>query len=239
MKTSIFNLIVYLFVSFVLPYVTFCTIDVNLNQLEYIAARLDPFECRRLIAALHYTSYELPMSLAAAERTIDEEIPCIRHLIHWNSSPAEGLGQSHEALVHRLRALGRDDLADWLGKSTFKQLGMDMARIMDQPFDKLGEQETEASFPLTINPIEMLEDDDYWSQLNIVLLAIMLGLMGTLLILIGYIIFYIIKVRSRRTKYRKMKQEGDSEKLFKPFEKEKQKNNKAKQMPHNIDNLSD
>ncbi|KAI4497607.1 hypothetical protein M0802_007377 [Mischocyttarus mexicanus] len=236
MKNSTFHLIIYLFVYFALPYITICTIDINLNQLEYLAARLDPFECRRLIAALHYTSYELPMNLAAA---VDEDIPCIRHLIHWNSSPAEGLGQSHEALVNRLRILGRNDLADWLGKSTFKQLRVDMARIMDRPFDKLGEQETETSYPLTIDPIENPEDDDFWSQLNIVLLAVMLGLMGTLLILIGYIIFYTIKVRSRKTKYRKMKQEGDIEKLSKPFEKEKQKSNKAKQIPYNIDNSSD
>lgn len=42
------------------------TIDVNLSELEYLAARLDPFECRRLIAALHYTTYDLPKDLAAA-----------------------------------------------------------------------------------------------------------------------------------------------------------------------------
>ncbi|KAL2734264.1 Facilitated trehalose transporter Tret1 [Vespula squamosa] len=212
MKTLAFHFIVYLFIYFALLYDTFCTIDINLSQLEYLAARLDPFECRRLIAALHYTSYELPMNLAAAERTVEEDIPCIRQLVHWNSSPEEGLGQSHEVLVHRLRQLGRNDLADWLGKSTFKQLGMDMERIMDRPFDKLGEQETETSYPLTIDPIESPENDDFWSQLNIILLAIMLGLMGTLLTLIGYIIFYIIKVRLRRKKYRKMKQEADIDK---------------------------
>ena len=44
----------------------FCTIDVNLAELEYLAAHLDPYECRRLVAALHYTSYELPKSLAGA-----------------------------------------------------------------------------------------------------------------------------------------------------------------------------
>lgn len=80
-----------------------------------------------------------------AERTVEEDIPCIRQLVHWNSSPNEGLGQSHEVLGHRLRQLGRNDLADWLGKSTFKQLGRDIERIMDRPFDKLSEQETETS----------------------------------------------------------------------------------------------
>ena len=43
-----------------------CTIDVNLSELEYLAGHLDRFECIRLVAALHYTSYELPKSLAGA-----------------------------------------------------------------------------------------------------------------------------------------------------------------------------
>ncbi|XP_047348243.1 uncharacterized protein LOC124948538 [Vespa velutina] len=113
---------------------------------------------------------------------------------------------------------------------------MDMERIMNRPFDKLSEQEIETYYPLTIDPIENPGNDDFWSQLNIILLAIMLGLMGTLLTLIGYIIFYMIKVRLRRTKYRKMKQEMDTDKTS---EKEKQKINKTKEMLHIIDNSSD
>lgn len=46
------------------------TIDVNLSEFEYLAARLDPFECRRLIAALHYTTYDLPKNLAAAGQLV-------------------------------------------------------------------------------------------------------------------------------------------------------------------------
>lgn len=48
------------------PFLISCTIDINLSELEYIASHLDPFECRRLIAALHYNSYELPKSLSGA-----------------------------------------------------------------------------------------------------------------------------------------------------------------------------
>lgn len=77
------------------------------------------------------------------ERNVDETIPCIRHLVHWNSAPAEGKGTTHEILTHRLRQLGRDDLADWLGKSTFKQLGKDLQRAMITTFEELGKQETE------------------------------------------------------------------------------------------------
>lgn len=42
------------------------TIDVNLSELEYLAAHLEPAECRRLVAALHYDDYELPKSLDGA-----------------------------------------------------------------------------------------------------------------------------------------------------------------------------
>lgn len=66
MKKLEFHFVIYLFIYFALLYDTFCTIDINLSQLEYLAARLDPFECRRLIAVLHYMSYDLPMNLAAA-----------------------------------------------------------------------------------------------------------------------------------------------------------------------------
>ncbi|EZA60244.1 hypothetical protein DMN91_010509 [Ooceraea biroi] len=121
------------------------TIDVNLSELEYLAARLDPFECRRLIAALHYTTYDLPKNLAAAERKVDEEIPCLRQLLHWNSSPMEGRGKTHTAIIHRLRQLNRNDLADWLGKTTFKQLGKDLDDAIALSFEELAKEETETS----------------------------------------------------------------------------------------------
>ncbi|XP_011057269.1 PREDICTED: uncharacterized protein LOC105147743 [Acromyrmex echinatior] len=119
------------------------TIDVNLSELEYLAARLSPVECRRLIAALHYTTYDLPSSLAEAERKVDEEIPCLRLLLHWNNSPEEGRGKTHAAIVHRLRQLNRNDLADWLGKTTFKQLGKDLDNAITLSFDELAEEEME------------------------------------------------------------------------------------------------
>ena len=74
---------------------------------------------------------------------MDDDIPCIRHLAHWNSSPAEGKGKTHEALAHRLRQINRNDLADWLGKSAFMQIGKDLGRAMVKPFDELSKEETE------------------------------------------------------------------------------------------------
>ncbi|XP_076683639.1 uncharacterized protein LOC143376602 [Andrena cerasifolii] len=195
-----------------------CTIDVNVNELEYLAARLNPFECRHLIAALHYTTYELPNSLAAAERNVDDEVPCLRHLVHWNVSPAEGKGKTHEALTHRLRQINRNDLADWLGKSAFAQLGKDLDRAM--AFDGLGKEETEPSLPITLEPYSNYEEDDPWLQIDVVLLAILLGLLGTLLTLICAMILHRVRQHFRKAKYKRLNE--------KETEDEKQRLEKSK-----------
>ena len=155
------------------PIVIFSTIDVNLSELEYLAAHLSTSECQKLIAALHYTTYELPENLTAAgklnnkkcsqlhlgkiqkfklqfekqftERNVNKDIPCLRHLLHWNMSPNEGRGKTHEEIEHRLRQLHRNDLADWLGKTTFIQLGKDLEKIIKKPFGELEEQKTETT----------------------------------------------------------------------------------------------
>ncbi|XP_051158504.1 uncharacterized protein LOC127279861 isoform X5 [Leptopilina boulardi] len=110
---------------------------------EYIASHLDPFECRRLVAALHYSSQDLPKSLSGAERKVNEEIPCLRQLLHWNMSTNEGKGKTHEELERRLRQMNRNDLAEWLGKETFKQLGKDLGRALDHPFGEFDEEQIE------------------------------------------------------------------------------------------------
>lgn len=79
------------------------------------------------------------------ERKVDEEISCLRHLLHWNSSPGEGRGKTHAAIVHRLRQLNRNDLADWLGKTAFKQLGKDLDDAIAPSFEDLADEELETS----------------------------------------------------------------------------------------------
>ncbi|XP_011867612.1 PREDICTED: uncharacterized protein LOC105561867 [Vollenhovia emeryi] len=181
------------------------TIDVNLSELEYLAARLDPFECRRLVAALHYTTYDLPRNLAAAERKVDEEIPCLRQLLHWNSSPAEGRGKTHAAIIHRLRQLNRNDLADWLGRTAFKQLGKDLDDAITLSFDELAKEEMETSTSAfheafvvyslfaTTEPVTWTREEDPWLPIDTILMALVLGLLGALLVLIAAIIAHAVK----------------------------------------------
>lgn len=84
----------------------------------------------RTIVKLIFIKYLLQQK----ERNVDEEIPCLRLLLHWNSGISEGLGESHELLERRLRQLGHRDLADWLGKTTFQELGKDLQRAINEPF---------------------------------------------------------------------------------------------------------
>lgn len=61
----------------------------------------------------------------------------MRLLLHWNSEYGEGLGETHEVVGHRLRQIGRHDLADWLGKTVFHELGQEMKRSLDNPFQEI------------------------------------------------------------------------------------------------------
>lgn len=78
-----------------------------------------------------------------AESKVSEDIPCLRLLLHWNSTPDEGRGQTHEMLFRRLRQIGRDDLAEWLGKTVFHELGEDLKRSLDNPFQEFIAETTE------------------------------------------------------------------------------------------------
>lgn len=47
-------------------------------------------------------------------------------LLHYNSAVGEGKGATHVELEHRLIQIGREDLAEWLGKTVFHQLSKDL-----------------------------------------------------------------------------------------------------------------
>lgn len=61
-------------------------------------------------------------------------MPCLNALLHWNSAAGEGKGETHEVIEHRLRQLGRYDLADWLGQTVFHQLGEDLKQSLNDSF---------------------------------------------------------------------------------------------------------
>lgn len=50
------------------------TIDINLSEFQYLADHLHSEECRRLVAALHFKSYEQPNALDQAGKYLINKI---------------------------------------------------------------------------------------------------------------------------------------------------------------------
>jgi hypothetical protein len=162
------------------------TIDLNLQELEYVADHLTVQECRKLAAALLDPSFELDDNISAAERVIPADVSCLKLLLHWNSTPGQGKGSSHVTLVHRLKQLGHDSLAVWLSGTVFHQLEQDLNRtLLMNPFKQLAEDnETQDTAQETSPPTQWEhasdddddDDDDNWLPVDNVLLIILIFL---------------------------------------------------------------
>nr|XP_021190343.2 uncharacterized protein LOC110376259 [Helicoverpa armigera] len=131
------------YLCLVLYFVTLheCTVDLNIQDLVYIADHLSAAECRRLFASLLFTSNKLPENLTEAEEKVPKDVPCVKLLIKWNSGdqPWEGKGKSHTVVGKRLRQLGHADLSDWLGKLVFHKLARSVNNSLN--FEKYFEED--------------------------------------------------------------------------------------------------
>lgn len=105
-----------------------CTIDMNIEEFEYIAKQLSKSKCRQLVAALHFASYELPRSVKFAEKVVPYETTCLTLLLEWNSGTDEwmGSGKSHEIIRRRLIQLNKKWLARWLDHHVYNRLSKDL-----------------------------------------------------------------------------------------------------------------
>ncbi|GJQ73532.1 hypothetical protein Trydic_g13884 [Trypoxylus dichotomus] len=192
------------------------TIDVNLPEYQYIANHLEPQECRKLVAALHFHSYDLPPSVNEAENLLDKDVPCIRLLLHWNSSPGEGRGETHEALTHRLRQLGREDLADWLGRTVFHELGKDIERSLNNPFNEFLTEKPNKSYygPHYVEEVSASSTATEWIPFDticytaVVILLILIVCLFAKLLMIG-----LCKKRklARKRKYNRLEECEDGD----------------------------
>jgi hypothetical protein len=138
------------------------TIDLNLQQLEYVADHLTKSDCRKLVAALHDPTFFLENNIDAAERKIPNDISCLKLLLHWNSQPGEGKGKSHVILVQRLKQLGHDNLAEWLSGTVFRQLEEHLnTNLSEDPFKELAQtNETEGTLQDTSAQISNEDTDE-------------------------------------------------------------------------------
>lgn len=109
----------------------------TISQFSYIADHLSINDCRRLVASLYFTDYELPKILPEAVSKIPRDVPCIHLLLNWNSGKEkwEGKGKSHVVVARRLRQLEKGKIAEWLGKTVFRKLSLDINNtLLQYPF---------------------------------------------------------------------------------------------------------
>ncbi|XP_072394810.1 uncharacterized protein [Diabrotica undecimpunctata] len=204
--TLLFTLLLVLIFQNVTP-----TIDLNTAELQYLADHLTKEECRRLIAAAHFNSYEEPAVLGQAERKVPKDLTCIQLLHHWNSEPNEGKGETHEVLAHRLRQMGKYKLADWLGRTVFHELAVDLNKTMEKGFKVLMSENytTDSDFGPTLIPVIKNQDPSEYSFVDNLLLAIIIGLLATTIGLLFKVIFDNIRQSLRKKKTKKNVQEYD------------------------------
>ncbi|XP_066137843.1 uncharacterized protein [Euwallacea fornicatus] len=185
----------------------FCynTIDLNAAELQYLADHLTPEECRKLVAAAHFQGFDQPNALDQAERKIPKDIPCLEHLHHWNSQTGEGKGETHEILEHRLRQIGKSELADWLGKAVFHELGSELQKAIQEGLINFVTTENSSEVPvITLEPLEpKIENPSNYNIMDYFLYCLAAGIgltiLGLLLKLILNKLRQKLKQRKRRT----------------------------------------
>jgi hypothetical protein len=197
------------------------TIDLNLQEFQYIVDHLTTRECRKLVAALNDPNFELEINMAAAERAIPEDISCLRLLLHWNSQPGKGKGSSHVTLVRRLKQLGHDELAVWLSGTVFRQLRGDLNRtLLMNPFKDLAQDKARDTDlePSTQEEEEIGDEGDRWKPIDTILLIILLFLIFLIIFIPAPFVWKYFRKKKKRKKRRRYDEEGDGEDSDNDFE---------------------
>ncbi|XP_063364226.1 uncharacterized protein LOC134652918 [Cydia amplana] len=107
------------------------------SDFTYIAKHLSITDCRKLVVSLQNLNYALPSSISEAVKKVPKKVPCLQLLLAWNSevSKGGGKGRSHVDVARRLRQLDKRHLADWLERSVFHQLAIDVHETLNSyPF---------------------------------------------------------------------------------------------------------
>ncbi|CAB3238321.1 unnamed protein product [Arctia plantaginis] len=176
-----------------------CTIDITLPEFVYLSDHLTSEECHRLFASLHFITYDLPSTVNNAEKKVPRDIPCIKLLLRWNTGQKkwEGKRKTHMEVEHRLRQIGRIDLADWLGKAVFNNLAKSMNNTLTNTTYFQNHQ--------IIVRNKLLKDkefkyDNEWTAIDSILWAVLMTLLGTLLVTFCRILLLTYKKASGRHK---------------------------------------
>ncbi|CAH2095237.1 unnamed protein product [Euphydryas editha] len=170
----------YMFRYFFLISFTKCILDMNNEQLKYIANHLSEKDCRRLIASLHFSSFELPKNVSEYETKIPEAVPCIDLLLQYSNGnePWQGENKTHEQISRRLRQIGKKELADWVGKTVFHQFAKDINdTLLQNPF---AEYRTQSALNTKLLNDKDTFVENEWDNIDIVLWMALVSLLASL-----------------------------------------------------------
>ncbi|CAF4841538.1 unnamed protein product [Pieris macdunnoughi] len=145
----------------------------NNSEFSFIAKSLSEAECLQLVPSLYTNTYEFPKT-----KIIQTKKPCLQLLLEW-SNEKDSLSKTHEFLAHRLRQIGRKDLAKWLGGVVFYRLAKDVNdTLLQKPF-------RENITQCTHNDNKDNDDinDGAWNSLDSVLCAVFIVLAASLLVI--------------------------------------------------------
>lgn len=172
-----------LFVLFYIPTVI-CTVDLNVQHLQFVADHLETDECKKLVTALHEKTFELQRTLNTSE---EPDKPCLALLLTWDRT--EGYGKTFNDLELRLGQIGRGDVADRLSKSLYEEEAQQLEKLfLSDPFKKKVPKDTFLLDEKKKKTKKTKKEDkrlDGWQTTCIVLGAIT----GT--IILCYVIHYI------------------------------------------------
>ncbi|XP_026468924.1 uncharacterized protein LOC113372797 [Ctenocephalides felis] len=179
-----------------MPNLVKCTIDMNLSEIEYIADHLEPQECKELAALLHFKAYNAPKDLHIAERKISDEIPCIRLLLHYNIEKGEGKGATHVDMEIRLRQIGREDLANWLGRTVFHQLAVTLNKTIlgEAPLEENSTTEMDTD-TTTDEAFRRDPQIDNWTFVDSLSWTVIIVILGVTFIITCRLIFIEIRTK--------------------------------------------
>lgn len=181
-----------------------CTIDMNIEEFEYIAKQLSKSECRQLAAALHFVSYELPCSVKFAEKIISHDTTCLTLLLEWNSGQDEwmGSGKSHEIVRRRLMQLNKKWLARWLDHHVYNRLSKDLEDTLMNDLYFEVDMPPKLASKLVMDKADVIEHA--LSVTGVVLWVIFATMIGGVFVLVCVIMYGVYVSRTYAEKVRQV-----------------------------------
>ena len=163
----------------------FTTIDLNNQEILFVADHLSHNECRKLSEALHMHHWNLDHPVTGAH---EPNQSCYQLIKHWDTH--EGKGQTFHDLAQRLNQIGRRDLADKLSKTVYHEKSEAVRRnFLDDPFKKMIHQDSPMleEAPRSEPESELTEDPGAWSSLHTVG-VVLIGICMLIICVMLYII---------------------------------------------------